>query len=406
MGAMQRRDAEGAAEAGDPKRKTLVSKPVVSLALAMLVSAFGFQMLLSVVPLYAAAVGGGTGGAGLATATFMLSTVLAQVAMPKLLGRFGYRRVLVAGLCFLGLPALLYPLAGGVAGVLAVTLARGVGFGIITVGFAALIVELAPPERRGEALGLFGVAMTLPTIFSNPLGLWLVDASGYTTVFFLGGLFPLLALLAVAGISAGSLEREDVGSAGFLDGLRRGQLLRLVLIFATVTSATGVVVTFLPLTLPASGLFSPAAALLVFGLTSTFSRLWAGRFGDRRDPHLLLAPGLLAAACGMVALPQGGPPTLGGALLLGAGVGLLQNSTLILIMDRVADDERGLGSTLWNVSFDAGTGVGAFSFGFLVGVTGLPSAFYISALILLAAIALVFADLRDKRPVSQSPSGY
>jgi MFS family permease len=64
-----------------------------------------------------------------------------------------------------------------VAGVLAVTLLRGVGFGIITVGFAALIVELAPPERRGEALGLFGVAMTLPTIFSNPLGLWLVDAS-------------------------------------------------------------------------------------------------------------------------------------------------------------------------------------------------------------------------------------
>ena len=403
---MQRRDAEAAAEAGNPKRKTLVSKPVVSLALAMLVSAFGFQMLLSVVPLYAAAVGGGTGGAGLATATFMLSTVLTQVAMPKLLGRFGYRRVLVAGLCFLGLPALLYPLAGGVAGVLAVTLLRGVGFGIITVGFAALIVELAPPERRGEALGLFGVAMTLPTIFSNPLGLWLVEASGYTRVFLLGGLLPLLALLAVAGISAGSLEREDVGSAGFLDGLRRGPLLRLVLIFATATSATGVVVTFLPLALPASGLFSPASALLVFGLTSTLSRLWAGRFGDRRDPHLLLAPGLLAAACGMAALPQGGPPTLAGAFLLGAGVGLLQNSTLILIMDRVADDERGLGSTLWNVSFDAGTGVGAFFFGFLVGVTGLPSAFYISALILLAAIALVFADLRDKRPVSQSPSGY
>jgi predicted MFS family arabinose efflux permease len=406
MGAMQRRDAEGAAEAGNPKRKTLVSKPVVSLALAMLVSAFGFQMLLSVVPLYAAAVGGGTGGAGLATATFMLSTVLTQVAMPKLLGRFGYRRVLVAGLVFLGLPALLYPLAGGVAGVLAVTLLRGVGFGIVTVGFAALIVELAPPERRGEALGLFGVAMTLPTIFSNPLGLWLVDASGYTTVFLLGGLLPLLALLAVAGISTGSLEREDVGSAGFLEGLRRGPLLRLVLIFATVTSATGVVVTFLPLALPASGLFSPASALLVFGLTSTFSRLWAGRFGDRRDPHLLLAPGLVAAAGGMAALPQGGPPTLVGALLLGTGVGLLQNSTLILIMGRVADDERGLGSTLWNVSFDAGTGVGAFFFGFLIGVTGLPSAFYISALILLAAIALVFADLRDKRPVSQSPSGY
>jgi predicted MFS family arabinose efflux permease len=401
MGAMVRWDAGDVEEDGDPsgepKRKALISRPVASLTLAMVASAFGFQLLLSVVPLYAAAVGGGTGGAGSATATFMLTTVLTQVKMPRLLGRFGYKRVLVAGLLFLGLPALLYPLAGGVAGVLAVTLLRGVGFGIVTVGFAALLVELAPPERRGEALGLFGLAMTLPTILCNPLGLWLVDASGYTTVFGLGGVFPLLALLALAGIRTGSIDREDVGGAGFLEGLRRGPLLRLFLIFAAVTSATGVVVTFLPLAVPRSGLFSAASALLVFGLTSALSRLWAGRFGDRRDPHLLLAPGLVVAAGGMVALPQGGPPTLFGALLLGAGVGLLQNSTLILTMDRVAEDERGLGSTLWNVSFDAGTGVGAFSFGFLVGASGFPPAFYLSALILLAAIGLVVVDGRRKK---------
>jgi predicted MFS family arabinose efflux permease len=391
---MVRRDAEGD---GEPKRKALLSRPVMSLALAMLVSAVGFQLLISVVPLYAAEVGGGTGGAGSATAAFMLTTVLTQVAMPRLLGRFGYRRVLVAGLLFLGLPALLYPLTGNVASVLAVTSARGVGFGIVTVGFAALLVELSPPERRGEALGLFGLAMTLPTVFSNPFGLWLVDTSGYATVFLLGGLFPLLAPLALIGIRTGSLDREAEGGAGFLEGLRRGPLLRLFLIFATVTSSTGVVVTFLPLTVPRSGLFSAATALLVFGVTTALGRVWAGRFGDRRGHHLLLAPGLATAACGMAALPQGGPTTLAGALLLGIGVGLLQNSTLILTMERVADNERGLGSTLWNVSFDAGTGVGAFCFGFVVGVGGLSSAFYISAFILLAAVGLVFID-RSKKP--------
>ena len=401
---MGRREGGGAEPTGEPKRAVLISRPVASLTLAMLASAFGFQLLLSVVPLYAAEVGGGTGGAGSATAAFMLTTVLTQMAMPRLLARFGYRRVLVAGLLFLGLPALLYPLAGNVAWVLAVTLLRGVGFGIVTVGFAALIVELSPPERRGEALGLFGLAMTLPTVLCNPLGLWLVDASGYATVFLLGGLFPLLAPFAVLGIRTGSIDRDAAaGGAGFLEGLRRGPLLRLFLIFATVTSATGVVVTFLPLTVPRSGLFSAATALLVFGLTSALSRLWAGRFGDRRDPHLLLVPGLVVAAGGMAAIPQGGAPTLVGALLLGLGVGMLQNSTLILTMDRVADDERGLGSTLWNVSFDAGTGVGAFSFGFIVGVAGLSSAFYISAVVLLAAIGLVFVDRRTRKEAHPPP---
>lgn len=396
-------EEEGAGVRG---RRFLMSGPVALLVLATFATFSGFQLLLSVVPLYAAASGGGSSGAGLATAAFMLSTVLTQVKMPGLLGRFGYRRVLVAGLLFLGLPASLYPFAGGVPGILAVTLARGVGFGIVTVVFVTLVVELAPPGRRGEALGLFGVAITVPTIFCNPLGLWLVDAFGYGPVFLLGGLSPLLALFVLAGIGTDSLDRAEEGDAGFWEGLRRGPLLRLFLILVAATSASGVVFTFLPLTLSASGLFSPASALLVFGLATTVSRLWAGRFGDRRGPHLLLAPGLVAAACGMAALPQGGPVTLVGALLFGAGAGFLQNSTFILTMDRVAEDERGLGSTLWNVSFDLGTGVGAFFFGLLVGVGGFAAAFYVSALILLAALALVAADLRHKKPAPQDPPEY
>src|SRR3712207_9525084 len=80
----------------------------------------------------------------------------------------------------------------------------------------------------------------------------------------------------------------------------------------------------------------------------------------------------------MAALPQGGPLLLGGALLFGGGFGLLQSSTLLLTMQRVAEDERGLGSALWNVSFDAGTGVGALLFGFLIGGRGFSGAFYLS----------------------------
>ena len=162
-----RRGEDKAKKAGE--RHSLLSGPVALLTLATFAIIVGFQLLLSVVPLYAEATGGGPSGAGLATAAFMLSTVLTQVKMPKLLESFGYRKVLVAGVLFLGLPAFLYPLAGGVPGILAVTLARGVGFGIVTVVFIALIVELAPPGRRGEAMGLFGVAMTLPSIFCNPL---------------------------------------------------------------------------------------------------------------------------------------------------------------------------------------------------------------------------------------------
>ncbi len=376
-----------------PEQNLLLTRPVILLTLVTFAALSGFQLLLSVVPLYADKAGGGSSGAGLATAVFMLSTVLAQIQMPRVLGRFGYPRALAGGLLFLGVPAIFYAYAQTVASILAVTLVRGVGFGIITVVFAALLVELAPPDRRGEALGLLGLAITLPNIFCNSLGLWMVDRFGYEVVFVLGGAAPLLGLLLILGIrSAAPSRKEEEGVAGFFAGLRRAPLRRIFLLFATATMAGGVVVTFLPLAVPGSGVFSAASALLLIGVTSTASRWWAGRFGDRRDPRLLLAPGLLLCALGVFTLPLGGVVLVVGAALFGIGFGLLQNATLILMMERVSKAEYGLGSTLWNAAFDAGTGLGAFAFGFVISAVGFSWSFAICSGLLSSALILVLLN--------------
>jgi predicted MFS family arabinose efflux permease len=366
----------------------LTTRPMILTLFASSFAMVGFYLLLSVVPLYAEEAGGGNSGAGLATAVFMLSTVLAQSWMPRVLARFGYRAVLAAGLLLLGLPAFFYIPLGEVPAILAVTLVRGAGFGAAIVALAALVVELAPPDRRGEALGLYGVVLTLPSVFCAALGLWLVESFGYGSAFLLGAAMPLLAFVGALGISS-SNGRQERSGAGLLSGLRRGPLLRVFLLFASCTAASGVVVTFLPLSAPGPGLFSAATALLLLGVASTFSRLWAGRFGDRRDPRLLLAPGLLLAAVGMVALSLEGLALLGGAVLFGAGFGALQNATLLLIMARVPKAEFGLGSTLWNLAFDAGTGAGAFVFGFVVGTAGFFWSFCICAALLVAALGFI-----------------
>ncbi len=366
----------------------LAVRSIILTLLASFFTMIGFYLLLSVVPLYTEEAGGGSSGAGLATAVFMLSTVLAQTWMPRVLARFGYRAVLAAGLLLLGLPAFLYTPLGEVPTILAVTLARGAGFGAVIVVLAALVVELAPPGRRGEALGLYGVVLTLPTIFCSALGLWLVERFGYGPVFALGALAPLFGFVAALGIPSPD-RRGERESAGFFSGLKRESLLRIFLLFASCTAASGVVISFLPLSAPGPGLFSAATALLILGVASTFFRWWAGRFGDRRDPRLLLAPALVCAALGMVALSSEGFALLGGALLFGAGFGTLQNATLLLTMQRVPKSEYGLGSTLWNVAFDAGTGAGAFVFGFVVGAAGFSWAYVLCAVLLVAALGLI-----------------
>ncbi|MCA1730777.1 MAG: MFS transporter, partial [Actinobacteria bacterium] len=143
---------------------------------------------------------------------------------------------------------------------------------------------------------------------------------------------------------------------------------------------------------PGDRLFSAAGALLVVGIASAAGRWWAGRFGDRHDPRLLLAPGLLTAALGMIALPLGSAFLAGGAVLFGIGFGLLQNATLVLMMGRVSESEYGLGSTLWNVAFDGGTGLGAFLFGFVIAAVGFSWAFYLCAGSVASALVLVRLD--------------
>lgn len=364
---------------------------------AAFASMFGFQMLLSVVPLYASEIGGGSTGAGATTGLFMFATVLAQIQMPWILRRFGYRSSLAAGIALLGVPAFLYVFSGTVSAVFGVTVVRGIGFGVVTVVFAALLAELAPPGRRGEALGLLGISITVPTIFGNALGLWIVANYGFAVVFVLGAAVPLLGVVSALAIRSAP-EPEQERGAGFFAGLYRGPLLRVMVLFCSMTVAAGVVLTFLPLAKPGAGLFSATGALLLFGVSVTVFRWWAGRYADRSgNPGVLLFPGLVSAALGVAALSADGVLLLLGAVLFGAGFGLLQNSTLLLTMERVSKKEYGLGSTLWNVAFDLGTGLGAFVFGFVIPLSGFSGAFYLCAALLIVTIAIIPLDRRMVR---------
>src|SRR5918992_6253469 len=215
---------------GTRTRCFVTARPMILTLFVSFFTMIGFYLLLSVVPLYAEAAGGGSSGAGLATAVFMLSTVLAQVGMPRVLARFGYRAVLAAGLLLLGIPALLYVPLGEVPAILAVTLVRGAGFGAAIVALAALVTELAPPGWRGEALGLYGVSLTLPTVFCGALGLWIVERSGFAPVFLIGALAPLLAFFAALGISSPD-GREEREGAGLRILFERPSLLRIFLLF-------------------------------------------------------------------------------------------------------------------------------------------------------------------------------
>ncbi|HEY3057474.1 MAG TPA: MFS transporter [Chloroflexota bacterium] len=375
-------------------------QPIIGRSLLLVFGAtFGttvsFYLLLSVVPLYATSVGAGQVGAGLSTGVLMFATVAAELVTPALLGRLGYRVVLAAGLVLLGAPALLLPSSDNMIGILTVSAVRGVGFAIAVVVGSALVASIAPPERRGETLGLYGVVVGIPAIVALPLGVLLVNAVGYPTVFVAGAVAALVGLVAVPGLPGRGPRRPGVEQpVGILAALRSASLLRPSIVFSTVAMAAGVIVTFLPLALSNASENLAELGLLVQATASTITRWWAGRHGDRHGSAGLLVPATLVSAVGILALVIGTNAfvVLAGMLLFGAGFGVAQNASLSLMFERVSSTSYGSVSALWNLAYDLGLGVGATAFGIVASGTSYPVAFALTAVVMLAALVPAWQD--------------
>lgn len=376
----------------------LVSPSFALLLLSTVGGFANFHLLFAVVPKYATTVGAGTVGAGLVTGALMATTVVTQPLVPRLTSLIGYPATLAIGLTLMGLPALLLPISPGLPLVLSVSLARGFGFGIITVTGSALTAELVPVERHGAGMGLYGVAVGLPGIIGLPLGLWLAGHVGYTEVFLAAGFVPLVTLVTVLGIRA---PRPAAGPRRHrvLAGLGTARLARPFLILTAATAATGVIKTFLPLAVPAALETVTSVALFVLIGAVTLTRMLSGVVGDRIGSGRLLVPGVLLAAAGTLGLVRtdAALTVVAGAALFGVGLGVIQTATLVLMLGRVSRAGYGSVSAQWNIAFDAGTGLGAVAFGVLVGGVGYETGFAIIAGMLFATAGLALRDRLAQR---------
>jgi MFS family permease len=361
------------------------------------VTALGFTsywLTLASLPAYAVAGGAGETTAGTVTAVFLVTTIAVQSTVPALTARFGAGPVLAAGLVALGAPSPLYALGNGLGWLAWISVIRGAGFGVLTVLGSLLTVQVAPRAQRGEAVGLYGLAIAVPNLVAVPAGVALVLHGHPAWLAWLGAC-PLLSLPFVPGVvRAAADDRAEKPARGAGRRAARAALTpSLVLLGATL--AGGGFVTFLPIERPDGALAS--VALLVFGATGALFRWQAGLLADRTGSRLLLPGGLTAVAVGLVAVAAGlhasAAAVLAGAAVLGVGYGTAQNLTLLAAFARAGDGGGSAASALWNASFDAGTALGAIAVGAVAAGIGLGWTYVLVAgvLVLMLPVAVAAA---------------
>jgi MFS family permease len=391
------------AQPGAAAPARLLSVPLAVTFLAEFTSLTSFLLLLSVMPMLAAAAGTGSSGAGLITGSLLLGTVAAEVAAAAAIRRFGYRTVLAAGAVLLGAPALAMLVREPQAVMVSVSVVRGFGFGLCGVVTGALTAKLLPPERRGEGLGLLGIVAGVPAIVALPAGIWLAGHHLAAAAAAMAAAAALLPLAAIRWLPGGREARNTARSGRPRAARSPGRsaattALRLPLIFAAATIAAGVLDSFLPL---AKGIPSnlASAALLVQAVTATLSRWQAGKRGDRYGHTRLLIPALAVAALGMAAMIALGSPVMifAGMVLFGAGFGVIENATFALLIEQLPEAKA---SALWNLAYDAGYGAGPAVFGLICVSTGYPAAFALTGALILATLPPRCASGRPRSPPS------
>ena len=355
---------------------------------------FGSLFLLTpTLPIYIIHLGGRASDVGLLTGIFTLTAVASRPFVGREVDRRRSKPFLVLGAFVFALASAVYNRVRSVSALLWLRAFHGLGISCFTTASTTLVANLAPPRRRGEAMGAFGTASNVALTLGPALGMRLLRDWGFA------GLFLASAALGALALSLGMPVREprQLSSLKAADGglISRGALFPASIVFA-LTITYGAVLAFLPILAQRRGIHGFEFFFTLYAVILILSRTITGRFSDRYGRGAVILPGLtmVAGAMALLAVARSLALLLAGASLYGLGFGAVHPALLAFTVDRVPPRARGAAMATFGLAFDLGIGLGATVLGYLLPWTGLAGLYAIAAGMALMGMALFAVGVR------------
>lgn len=384
----------GTARRSAPTRPALLTPAFVTVTLAALAYFTGDGVLIPAVPRYThGPLGAGDVAVGLVVAAFSLSAFFLRPWAGRVADRWGRRPLMLAGAGLFAASTLAYGLASSPAALAGLRLLTGAGEALFWVGALTAVADLAPAERRGEAMSLASLSLYMGIGVGPLLGELAIDRLGFAAAWALAAGCGLVAVALALRVPDTRPDDPDPGGpparhrlvhpAGLLPGL---------LLLAGITGMAGFL-TFVPLYALDLGLDGSRGVLLLFAAIVVGIRSLGARLPDRlgaaratRAAMALTAAGL--AVAGAWRTPAG---LVVGTAVFAVGIALLTPAVLTLAVEAVGPRERGavLGTT--SSFLDLALGLGPATLGLVAASTGRPGAFLGGAAVAAAGLLLAWA---------------
>lgn len=325
---------------------------------------------------------------GLVITATALTALLTRPFAGRLADRHGHKRVMRLGALIVGGGGLLYFAQLGLVGLICVRLLLGVGEAALFTAGAVWTVSLAPQNRRGQLIGLYGVSMwggiSLGTLFGATIAHF-----GDGFVWGLSSAAPLIGLLLISAVPDPGQPEQPTEGSGANQPTRHidlaGLLPRPVILPGTALALAAAgyagLASFIVLYLKNRGISHGVLVLSEFSAVYAGTRLFIGHFPDKFGPWRVATVSGIGEALGLaiIALAPNLVVALIGGLVMGVGFSLLHPSLALMVMNRTDAGRQGVALGAYTSFWDLGIGVWGPLTGLIAAWLGYQAVFAVGA---------------------------
>ena len=172
----------------------LFTPAFIALSLAELAYFTTAGLLIPITTLFAAGpLGANAVGIGVAIGAFSVTTVVLRPIAGREADRRGRRPLLIGGALLCGIVVALHVVTTDLAVLVGLRLLLGVAEAFFFVAGFAMVADLAPPHRAGEALSFNSLSLYLGIALGPTLGFALLGIGGYDLAFLGGAVLSFIA---------------------------------------------------------------------------------------------------------------------------------------------------------------------------------------------------------------------
>lgn len=390
---------------------TLLTPRFIALMLAQASFGFAFSSFFVLPKFLATQLGCGPKEIGLVTMAFGATAVVFVPAMGAVVDRFGRKRFLTLGALLMAGTSLAFVWVETLGPfVYTLRVLHGIAFSMVFVAGTTLAVDEAPPDRLGQALGLFGLTFLSMNAIGPATAETIAEHLGWGAAWGLSAAAASLCAL----LSLRVQERRPTPAAGqtvtsLWEVAVRPRMLRIALIVALVGIAFGSMMTFHQPYALELGLGQVRAFFIAFAAAGVTARLTLGGTIDRAGRHRMTMAALVLYAGSVMAMVALRPDSLSLALhgaSFGFAHGLFYPAFNALAIEGSDLHERGKVVALFNGAFNLGFAAMAPVLGALAEAAGFPTLFVATGTGVLVGLALLLAspEGRMRKAFRQAPA--